>query len=188
MNTRSRKWIVLTLLALAAGAGGFAWWKLRPAPLPPGFAMSNGRIEATQIDIATKLPGRIRTCWSTRAISWKSGQIVARMDTQTLDAELRQAQAQVSAGAQRHRRRRRRWSHQRESELTYAQNTLKRSEELVEQRLRQPAEAGRGPHRDAHGQSRAGRRAVSSRPGAVRHRSGTGKRRAHQGRHSRTAC
>ena len=29
-------------------------------PLPPGFAKSNGRIEATQIDIATKLAGRIK--------------------------------------------------------------------------------------------------------------------------------
>ena len=131
MNTRSRKWIVLTLLALAAGAGGFAWWKLRPAPLPPGFAMSNGRIEATQIDIATKLPGRVQDVLVNEGEFVESGQIVARMDTQVLEAELRQAQAQVSqarnamATAQA-------VVDQRDSELTYAQNSLKRSEELVD--------------------------------------------------------
>jgi HlyD family secretion protein len=131
MNTRSRKWIVLTLLVLAAGVGGFAWWKLRPAPLPAGFTMSNGRIEATQIDIATKLAGRVQDVLANEGDFVEPGQIVARMDTQVLDAELRQAQAQVNqarnamATAQA-------VVDQRESELTYAQNTLKRSEELVE--------------------------------------------------------
>ena len=96
MNTTSRKWIVLILLALAAGGGGFAWWKLRPAPLPPGVAMGNGRIEATEIDIATKLAGRIKEVLANEGDFVEAGQIVARMDTQTLEAELRQAQAQVN--------------------------------------------------------------------------------------------
>ena len=131
MNTTSRKWIVLILLALAAGGGGFAWWKLRPAPLPPGVAMSNGRIEATQIDIATKLAGRVQDVLVNEGDFVESGQIVARIDTQVLDAELRQAQAQVNqarnsvATAQA-------VVDQRDSELTYAQNTLKRSQDLVE--------------------------------------------------------
>ncbi|MGO0763426.1 hypothetical protein ACTJKU_27935, partial [Citrobacter freundii] len=30
-----------------------AWWMLRPAGIPEGFAASNGRIEATEVDIAT---------------------------------------------------------------------------------------------------------------------------------------
>jgi HlyD family secretion protein len=131
MNTKSRKWIVLTLLALAAGAGGFAWWKLRPAPLPAGFAMSNGRIEATQIDIATKLPGRVQDVLVNEGDFVESGQIVARMDTQVLDAELRQAQAQVSQ-ARNAMVTAQAVVDQRDSELTYAQNSLKRSEELVD--------------------------------------------------------
>ena len=131
MNTKSKKWIVSILLALVAGGSGLAWWKLRPAPLPPGFAMSNGRIEATQIDVATKLAGRIQDVLVNEGDFVESGQIVARMDTTVLEAELRQAQAQVEqarngmATAQA-------VVDQRESELTYAQNTLKRSEELVE--------------------------------------------------------
>jgi len=131
MNTRSRKWIVLTLLVLAAAAGGFAWWKLRPTPLPSGFTMSNGRIEATQIDIATKLAGRVQEVLVNEGDFVEPGQVVARMDTHVLDAELRQAQAQVNqarnamATAQA-------VVDQRDSELTYARNTLKRSEDLVE--------------------------------------------------------
>jgi HlyD family secretion protein len=131
MMSGSRKWIVLVLLALAAGAAAFTWWRLRPAPLPPGFTLGNGRIEATQIDVATKLAGRVSDVLANEGDFVEPDQIVARMDTQVLDAELRQAQAQVNqarnamATAQA-------VVDQRESELTYTQNTLKRSEELVD--------------------------------------------------------
>lgn len=130
MSIKSRQWIVLALLAIAAGAGGFAWWKLRPVPLPPGFTMSNGRIEATQIDIATKLAGRVEDVLVNEGDFVEPGQIVARMDTQVLDAELRQAQAQLNQ-ARNAKATAQAVVDQRESELTYAQNTLKRSEELV---------------------------------------------------------
>ena len=57
--------------------------------------MANGRIEATQIDIATKLAGRIREILVAEADFVEAGQVLARMDVQTLEAELAQAQAQV---------------------------------------------------------------------------------------------
>jgi hypothetical protein len=44
------------VVAVAAYLG---WKWLQPAKLPAGFACSNGRIEATEIDVATKLAGRI---------------------------------------------------------------------------------------------------------------------------------
>ena len=47
-----------------------AWWLLRPAGVPEGFAVSNGRIEATEVDIASKIAGRIAT------ILVKEGQFV----------------------------------------------------------------------------------------------------------------
>ena len=49
--------------------GGFAYaaWKhFQPPKLPPGFASSNGRIEATDIDVATKLAGASSMSWSTK--------------------------------------------------------------------------------------------------------------------------
>jgi multidrug resistance efflux pump len=48
------------MLLVAAAGAGVAWWRLRPVPLPAGFAVGSGRTEATQIDIATKLRGRIK--------------------------------------------------------------------------------------------------------------------------------
>jgi HlyD family secretion protein len=62
--------------------------------------VGNGRIEATEIDIATKTAGRIKDILINDGDIVEAGQIVARMDTQTLEAELRQAQAQVRQAQQ----------------------------------------------------------------------------------------
>lgn len=118
------------LLVVATGAG-IAWWRLRPAPLPPGFAVGNGRIEATQIDIAAKLPGRIKEVLVNEGDFLEAGQVVARMDTQVLEAELRQAEAQVNQ-ARNAVETAKAVVAQRASELTFAQNSLKRSEDLVQ--------------------------------------------------------
>ena len=56
---RRRFWVVagaLLLAALGAGAYGYYWW-IQPR-LPPGFASANGRVEATEYDVATKRAGR----------------------------------------------------------------------------------------------------------------------------------
>jgi hypothetical protein len=69
MDKIKRRWAVyvIGLLVVIAAA---AWWMLRPPGLPAGFASSNGRIEATEVDIATKTAGRIDT------ILVKEGQFV----------------------------------------------------------------------------------------------------------------
>jgi HlyD family secretion protein len=131
MNPTYRKWLVWALAAmLAAGGAMVAWQHFRAPELPAGFAMGNGRIEATEIDIATKLPGRIMEVLAKEGDTVQAGQVVARMDSQTLEAELRQAEAQV------------RQAHdakataaavvaQRMSELKFAENELRRSEQLA---------------------------------------------------------
>jgi HlyD family secretion protein len=131
MNTKSRRWIVVGVLLVVATGAGIAWWRLRPAPLPPGFAVGNGRIEATQIDIAPKLPGRIKEVLVNEGDFLEAGQVVARMDTQVLEAELRQAEAQVNQ-ARNAVETAKAVVAQRASELTFAQNSLKRSEDLVQ--------------------------------------------------------
>src|SRR5271165_138964 len=55
-----RRWLGFVVLLALAGGGYFAWLKLRPPGLPEGFASGNGRIEATEIDIDAKIPGRIQ--------------------------------------------------------------------------------------------------------------------------------
>ena len=86
---------VAIVVAILVGGSVFAWRQLKPAGLPDSFAVGNGRIEATEIDSATKTAGRIKEILVNGGDVVEAGQIIARMDTQTLEAELRQAQAQV---------------------------------------------------------------------------------------------
>src|SRR5262245_33686870 len=74
------------VVALLAGGGVFAWRQLKPAGLPNGFAVGNGRIEATEIDIATKAAGRIKEVLVNDGDVVEAGQVLARMNTQTLEA------------------------------------------------------------------------------------------------------
>ena len=88
------------VVAILVGSCIYAWRQLTPAALPDDFARGNGRIEATEIDIATKTAGRITDILVNDGDSVEAGQVVAHMDTQTLEAELRQAQAQLRQAQQ----------------------------------------------------------------------------------------
>ena len=59
--TKSTKpWLIAALVAILAGGGYYAWQKfLRSDPLE-GIARGNGRIEAIEIDVSTKAPGRVK--------------------------------------------------------------------------------------------------------------------------------
>ena len=88
--------VVLIVAVVVGGAGaGFYWWKHSQPLVPPGIAWGNGRIEADEIDIATKFAGRIAEMLADEGDMVKAGQIVARMDTQDLAASLKKAEAQV---------------------------------------------------------------------------------------------
>jgi len=86
--------VVLIALA-AAGAGGWYWWQQQQSRLPPDIASGNGRIEADEIDIDTKFPGRIAELLADEGDIVKAGQVVARMDTRDLEATLQSHEAQV---------------------------------------------------------------------------------------------
>jgi HlyD family secretion protein len=85
-----------TLAAILAGAGVAAWYIFSPPALPAGFAAGNGRLEANEIYVATKYPGRVSTILFNEGDTVEAGQVVARMDTSALDAQLRQALAQIT--------------------------------------------------------------------------------------------
>ena len=96
MSTNTNPWIKPGLLLGAALAlAALAWYELRPQGLGPGFASGNGRIEATEIDIASKLPGRIAHIEVEEGAFVEQGQLLAQMDTEVLKAQLAQAKAQV---------------------------------------------------------------------------------------------
>lgn len=77
------------------GLGLLVWMELRPVGLGDGFASGNGRIEATEIDVASKLAGRILTINVDEGDFVKPEQVIATMDTQVLQAQIKQAEAQV---------------------------------------------------------------------------------------------
>ena len=139
----------LLVVAAAAVVVALAWWgwtKFADSGPGEGFVSGNGRIEATEIDIATKLPGRIEDILVREGDFVSAGQPLARMQLETLEAQrdealaMRQqaehsvtaAQAQVAlreadvTAAQA-------LVGQRESELDAAQRRLKRSQTLSQE-------------------------------------------------------
>jgi HlyD family secretion protein len=82
---------VLTAIAIVAGgAGNLAWQRFRSVNLPDGFASSNRRIEATEIDVATKLPGRIIYELVDEGDLVTDGQVVAHIDVESRQAQFRE--------------------------------------------------------------------------------------------------
>ncbi|MEQ8251983.1 HlyD family secretion protein [Oceanibaculum nanhaiense] len=89
-----RSSILLVAVLLALGGGYVAWQKLADGGLPEGIASGNGRIEAVEIDVSTKAPGRISEILVNEGDFIEAGQVLARMDTTQLKAQRRQAEAQ----------------------------------------------------------------------------------------------
>ena len=69
--------------------------RLRGRTMPDGIVKSNGRIEATQVDVATKYPGRLATLTVDEGDEVTAGQVVATISSPETEAQLRAAQAQV---------------------------------------------------------------------------------------------
>lgn len=159
MSSLFRRRIAAILFAiLVISLGVFAWYRLQTPALPAGFASGNGRIEAIEVNIATKSAGRIKEVLVQEGDFVEPGQVVARMDTQALEAEYNQMRAKVrqsenasstadaitlqrlearaSAASQLAQRRQAKATAlaavaQYESEVSFAQSELQRSEDLV---------------------------------------------------------
>ncbi len=139
-----RTGIVLGLVILVGGAGYYAWQQSRTDALPEGIASGNGRIEAVEIDVSAKSPGRIKDILVDEGDFVKAGDVLVRMDTTQLEAQRRQAQAQLQRAKigvdtantliiQREAERTAAAAvvTQREAELDAAERTLTRSERLA---------------------------------------------------------
>lgn len=145
MTRAMQSWILRIVIAgVIAGAAYFAWQALRPNGLPEGFASGNGRIEATEIDVATKIAGRVEDIVVHEGDFVTAGQVLAVMDTAVLDAQLSEAEAQLkraqigvetaqSRVSQREAEKTAAEASvaQRQAELDAAAKRLARSEELV---------------------------------------------------------
>ncbi|PZU69336.1 HlyD family efflux transporter periplasmic adaptor subunit [Sphingobium sp.] len=144
-KTTGRSWLIRGSIAAAVVVAGlFLWTLLKPPGPPEGIVSGNGRLEAVEIDISAKTPGRIREILADEGQLVKAGDIVAHMDTDVLTAQLAEAEAQLAqalnsvqiAESQVRQRQSERAAAlatvgQREAELRAARKRLGRSETLA---------------------------------------------------------
>jgi HlyD family secretion protein len=91
-----RSMIVLAaaVVVIGAAAGGYVAWKhYQASQLPLGIVAVNGRIEATQVDISTKIAGRVIEIVPHEGDLVSPGEVVALIDTSETLAQFHQAQA-----------------------------------------------------------------------------------------------
>ncbi|MDF0543955.1 HlyD family efflux transporter periplasmic adaptor subunit [Sphingobium sp. H39-3-25] len=145
MTASQKTWLIRGGIAVVVVAGAFLLWRLLvPGGLPDGIASGNGRIEAVEMDVSAKSPGRIRDIVVDEGAFVKAGQVVAHMDTDVLNAQKAEAEAQLAQAqnailiaqsqvAQRQSERAAALAavRQREAELNAARKRLGRSETLA---------------------------------------------------------
>lgn len=125
----NKRWVVAGALALAVAAAALSW--MNESSLPGDLASGNGRIEADEVAIATKYAGRVVSILVEEGELVEPGQVLARMDTDELEAELREAKAQVLEAVEQ-RDVAKATIAQREAECDLAQSELRRSTQLYE--------------------------------------------------------
>ncbi len=75
------------------GVGVLIWWTTWVPGVGKGFVQGNGRVEATEVDVATKLAGRIQEIWFDEGDFVEKGQTLAQMQVTVLNAQRDEAQA-----------------------------------------------------------------------------------------------
>jgi len=117
---------------IAAGAGYLLWQQHQATALPKGIVGINGRLEATQVDIATKIAGRVIEIVPQEGDMVSAGQVVARLDKVELEAQLQMGKAD----AQRARETLAKAESDvqaRQADVTLAQQQMQRAETLVKE-------------------------------------------------------
>ena len=89
-----KKWIVTGVIVAIVAIAVMVWIKMKPSGPGVGFVSGNGRVEATDIDIATKLAGRVQNMLVDEGDFVKAGQPLAQMQVDVLDAQRDEARAQ----------------------------------------------------------------------------------------------
>ena len=98
-----RSVIILAAVVVVIGggaAGYYAWKQYQASQLPAGIVGINGRVEATQVDISTKIPGRVVEIVPHEGDMVSPGEVVARIDTSETGAQLHEAQASAELARQ----------------------------------------------------------------------------------------
>jgi len=98
------RYVVIAAAAVVVIGGGvagyFFWQQYEATLLPAGIVSVNGRVEATQVDIATKIPGRVVEIVPHEGDMVAPGEVVTLIDTSETGAQLDQAKAAAALARQ----------------------------------------------------------------------------------------
>jgi len=96
MTEQQKKWSIRSVGVLVIGVAALvAWQHFGSGNEDAGIASGNGRLEAVDIDVASRTAGRVEDILVNEGELVKAGQVVARMDTDVLKAQRRQAEAEL---------------------------------------------------------------------------------------------
>jgi len=94
MNVYGKVALGALAVGVILGGAGWAYWRWSADDFPPvGLVVANGRVEATQIEIATKSAGRILEILPHEGDRVDIGDVVARLDPAEILAQLRESEA-----------------------------------------------------------------------------------------------
>ena len=111
IQTMQSKTYAAAGIALALALGGAGWWYTRQAAQAPQYrtaAIERGAVVAsvqasgqvmpvTQVSVGTQVSGQIRELFADFNSEVKAGQIIAQIDPQLIEFQVRQAQADLEA-------------------------------------------------------------------------------------------
>lgn len=149
MTLQQKNLFVRAAVLLAIALVGFGVWKQSIGTgNSKNLISGNGRIDAVEIDVAAMTPGRLKNILVQEGEFVTAGQVVATMDAEVLNAQLKQARAQLTqtqaavatARSQLTQRQSERTAavalvRQREAELENARKHAARSGELVQREV-----------------------------------------------------
>ncbi|MFU8866026.1 MAG: HlyD family secretion protein [Rhodobacterales bacterium] len=95
-NVANTRLILMAAIVVAGAAFGFFFWQSNRADaVADGFARGNGRIEAVEINVASRFPGRIDAVLVNEGALVEAGDPLIRLDTRQLQASRHQMEAEL---------------------------------------------------------------------------------------------
>jgi len=101
LSKTSRRWILAAVAVAAIAYFGYTYWNGKRYEVPKGIAWGNGRVEAKLTDVSAKEPLRVKEILVNEGDLVRPGQVLVRLDTSTLEAQLAEANANVAAAKER---------------------------------------------------------------------------------------
>jgi HlyD family secretion protein len=101
ISKRALKWIGASVGVAIVAFIGVRYFIKRHNALPEGIVSGNGRIEAKLVDVAAKEPLRVKEILVDEGALVQPGQVLARLDTVTLQSQLAAAKASIDAAEEK---------------------------------------------------------------------------------------